>query len=173
MRTPLVAALATLFVVSTALAQQTSQPPAQQTPQPARPPAPQSWPNIKLDLTITDTYSEAPSTKTVTMLVMAGERGSIRTMNQLPNSHGLQLNMDAHVQLFPPPAAAGRIRLLLTFEYTPVQSGPQNEPRPRPAQLNESLTVVLQDGQKLMISQSADPVTDRKVTVEVTATVLR
>jgi hypothetical protein len=32
---------------------------------------------------------------------------------------------------------------------------------------------VLQDGQKLMISQSADPVTDRKVTVEVTATVLR
>jgi hypothetical protein len=174
MRTPLVAALVTLFAVATALAQQAA-PPVQQAVQstrPPTPPAPQN-PNIKLELTITDTYTQTPSTKTVTMLVLTGERGSIRTMNQLPNGPGVQLNMDAHVALFPSPAPAGRIRLLLTFEYTPVQAGPQADSRPRPAQLTESLTVVLQDGQKLMISQSADPVTDRKVTVEVTATVLR
>jgi hypothetical protein len=35
------------------------------------------------------------------------------------------------------------------------------------------LTVALRDGQKLVVSQSADPATDRKVTVEVTATILK
>jgi hypothetical protein len=175
MRTPLVAALVTLFAVTTAFAQQAPPPGPQaaQSTRPPTPPAPQNLPNIKLELTITDTYTQTPSTKTVTMLVLAGARGSIRTVNRLPNGPGVQLNMDAHVDLYPSLVPAGRIWLLLTFEYTPVQAGPQPDPRPNPAQLNESLTVVLQDGQKLMISQSADPVTDRKVTVEVTATVLR
>jgi hypothetical protein len=39
--------------------------------------------------------------------------------------------------------------------------------------MNQSLTVVLQSGKPLMISQAADPVSDRKVNVEVKATILK
>jgi hypothetical protein len=43
----------------------------------------------------------------------------------------------------------------------------------QPAEIHESLSVVLQDGKPLLVSQSADPTTDRKVTVELMATVLK
>jgi hypothetical protein len=167
MRTSILAAFFTVLVAAAAAAQEPPPPPKNP------PPAPSSFTNIRLDLTITDTYADTPSTKTVTMLVMDRARGSIRTQNRLANGPGVLLNMDAAVDLLPPPSGSGRIQLLLTFEYTPVQAEGAAETRAVPAQLTESLTVVLQDGQKLMISQSADPVTDRKVTVEVTATVLR
>lgn len=167
MRTSILAAFFTVLVAAAAAAQEPQPPPKNP------PPAPSSFTNIRLDLTITDTYADTPSTKTVTMLVMDRARGSIRTQNRLANGPGVLLNMDATVHLLPPPSGSGRIQLLLTFEYTPVQAEGAAETRAVPAQLTESLTVVLQDGQKLMISQSADPVTDRKVTVEVTATVLR
>jgi hypothetical protein len=38
--------------------------------------------------------------------------------------------------------------------------------------VNEMIAVVLDDGKPMMVTQSADPVTDRKVTVEVKATIL-
>jgi len=136
---------------------------AQQNP----PPSP-VFANIKVELTISDTYAEAPSSKTVMLLVMAGDRGMVRTSNRLSNGQGVELNVDVHTLLL----TNGAIRLGLTFEYTPAQSAAP-ESRTLPAQLNESLTVVLQDGKKLMVSQSADPATDRKVTVEVTATVIK
>ena len=46
-------------------------------------------------------------------------------------------------------------------------------PVPCPTELNQSLTVVLQSGKPMLISQAADPTSDRKVTVEVKATVLK
>ena len=126
--------------------------------------------NIRLDLTITDTYAESPSTKTVTMLIMDGQRGVIRTANRLPNGgSSVQLNVDAYADLLTD--RSGRIRLRLTFEYTPAQSTPPDARPIGPAELTESLTVVLEDGKKLVISQSADPLTARRVTVEVSAAV--
>jgi len=146
--------------------------PERQEPQAPRPQGPpRTFANIKLDLTIADTYAEAPSTRTVTMLVMDGERGSIRTSNRLPSGPPVALNVDAVASLLPD--RSGRIQLRLTFEYTPAQSAPP-ETRPiGPAELTESLTVVLEDGKTVVISQSADPLTDRKVTVSVAATVLK
>ncbi len=160
----------------------TAPPLAAQEPPPPRPqPAPAAQPrlapgssftNIKLDLTITDTYAETPSTKTVTMLVMDGERGSIRTANRLPGSGiNVALNIDAIANLVPD--GSGRIRLRLTFEYTPAQTGPPDTRPMGPAELTESLTVVVENGKELVISQSADPLTNRRVTVEVSATVLK
>jgi hypothetical protein len=166
MRTSILAALLTVFTAVPLLAQQPPQPPAQPRPTPQ----PSSFTNIRLDLTITDTYAETPSTKTVTMLVMDGERGSVRTANRLPGSGvDVQLNVDAIATLLPD--RTGRIRLRLTFEFTPAQSTPPDARPVGPAELTESLTVVLEDGKKLVISQSADPLTDRRVTVEVSATV--
>jgi hypothetical protein len=39
--------------------------------------------------------------------------------------------------------------------------------------MNQSLTVILQSGKPLIVSQAADPVSDRKVVVEVKATILK
>ena len=41
------------------------------------------------------------------------------------------------------------------------------------ATLNESVTLLLESGKGLAVTQSADPMSDRKVSVEVTATVLK
>ena len=178
MHTSVLAALVTLALTAPPAGQPDPQPvqPAQQaqpaqSPQPAQqnqPAAARGLVNIRLDLTITDTYTATPSTKTVTLLVLDGERGLVRTANRLPNGQGVQLNVDANTDVL----RTGAIRLRLTFEYTPAQTSTPDS-RMVPAELTESLTVVLQDGRKLVVSQSADPATDRKVTVEVTATVLK
>ena len=135
---------------------------------PGAQPAPRGPSNVKLDLAITDTYGGKPSKKTVSMIILLGENGRIRTANVLP-PHGFEvkLNVDAGVSVI----AGGLLRVYVTFEYTPAQVEANDATVPRPAQLNESFTVVLHDGKPLVVTQSADPVTDRRVTVELTATI--
>jgi hypothetical protein len=131
--------------------------------------------NIKLDLTITDNYAGTPAKKTVTMLIASGYNGMIRTSNRLPNGAGVSLNVDATAVLLASQVpGGGRIRVQLTFEYTPaLEQEPADTRRSLPAQLHESLTVLLEDAKALLVSQSADPATDRRVTVELMATVLK
>jgi hypothetical protein len=135
--------------------------------------------NVKLELAITDTYAGTPAKKTVTLLIANGGGGMIRTSNRLPDGSPVNLNVDCQVTVNAvtmPGRERGPdvIRASLTFAYTPAQS-PQAEgrPAPRPADLTESVTVILQDGKTTVVSQSADPATDRKVTVEVTATIIK
>jgi hypothetical protein len=176
---------------------------SQQTPPPSRvtqPAQPESSPprapglptptaNVKLDLTITDTYTGTPVKKTVSMLIMNGSSGMIRTANRLATGSNVGLNVDAAATIY----QGGLITVRVTFEYTPAQApsivNPQNReqidalrtqqaerglsPTSQPAELHESLSVVLQDGKPLLVSQSADPTTDRKVTAEVMATILK
>jgi hypothetical protein len=150
-------------------------PPTAQTPQPTR--ASSSYDssrNIKLDLTITDNYGGAPSKKTVTMVIVSGDNGMIRTLNVLPSGVPVSLNVDARASLLTGSRPeAGKIRVMVTFEYNPSlePAGDDQAGRRRPAQLHESLTVLLEDGKTLLVSQSADPATERRVTVELTATV--
>jgi hypothetical protein len=142
-------------------------------PPPAAPRAPMLSPdaaNIRLDLTIADTFSGTPVKKTVSLLVMSGRSGQIRTSNVLPGSGPVQLNVDAHVQAFP----NDLITVSLTFEYRPASNTGEPQTQGRvPPHLEESLNLLLRDGKPLLVSQSADPATDRKVTVELTATVLK
>jgi hypothetical protein len=132
--------------------------------------------NVRLDLTITDTYGESPSRKTVSLLILDGNNGMIRTSNRLPTGVDVQLNVDATAHII---ANGPAVRVEVTFEYTPAQS--DDDPaaakgmapaRSRPGRLHESITVRLTNGKPLMVSQSADPASDRKVTVELTATIL-
>jgi hypothetical protein len=39
--------------------------------------------------------------------------------------------------------------------------------------LNEQITLILVPGKPMTISQAADPVSDRRITVELTATILK
>jgi hypothetical protein len=149
------------------------------TPPPAQPPDPGLPPdaaNVRLDFAITDTYSGTPTKKTVSMLMLpGGTNSSIRTSSDVPfaegNRIGVFLNVDANVRTFP----GGLIRARVRFEYSPAPAANADSlaQAPRPANLNESLTVVLRDGKPLMVSQSADPASTRQVTVELTATVVK
>lgn len=147
-------------------------PQAPQPPQPAQavppqPPQPDSVPtqNVRMELTIGDTLGGASGTKkTVTMLVADGRNGRIRAGTPGTN---YTLNVDARAIV----RRDGRIELNLTIEYVP--DSPPTDARQRPANINESLSVLVPDGKLMMISQSADPANDRKVTVEVMATIVK
>src|SRR5262249_26592861 len=80
------------------------------------------------------------------------------------------INVDA----VPEVRSDGKIFLNLTVQYTP--DGPYialNSTQAKPADVNESFSVLLPDGKQTLLSQSADPRSDRKVTLEVTATVVK
>ena len=115
--------------------------------------------NIRLELVITDTFTGAPVKKSVSLLVLSGNSGMIRTSNS-GSGNTATLNIDAVAAAY----QNGMISTRITFEYSPAPhtEGPLAGRRSPP--LNESITVVLADGQPLIISQSADPATDRKVT---------
>ena len=121
--------------------------------------------NIRLELTITDTFTGSPVKKTVTMIVLQNNGGMIRTTSADGWSN---LNVDAVAAAY----TSGLVSVRMTFEYTPPL-GKEPTVSSRPPRLNESITVVLQDGKALMVSQSADPATDRKVTADLTATILK
>jgi hypothetical protein len=160
-------------------------PSVQGKPAPAEPASPVDAPNVRLELRITDNYSGTPTEKTVSMLVLSGRQGRVRTSNMVPSDRPelqgivhndpnfgrelVQLNVDAFATV----VSQGHVQAHVTFEYRPAPAPGQAGPRFLPSTLNESLHIMLKSGQPLVVSQSADPTTDRKVTVELTATILK
>ena len=150
-------------------------------PSPAELAAPSGQPvNIKLDLTITDQLaSGAPAKKTVSMIVADRYSGSIRSIG---NSVRATLNVDATPQIL----QNGNVRLQLGLEYNPRQpttapekvKGPNGEVLELPrdeggSSLNQRVVIVLEPNKPLMLSQAADPLSDRKITVEVRVSLLK
>ena len=66
-----------------------------------------------------------------------------------------------------------RISLNLGLEYIPRAEGRQEEMTPGMASWSERLSLILESGKSMIVSQAADPTSDRKITVEVTATILK
>jgi hypothetical protein len=128
--------------------------------------------NIKVDLTLTDQRAGAqPIKRTITVLAADGYTGSIRTSSQVVQVGVVPLNVDASPTLI----ADGKIRLQLGLQY--------DWPAPAEAagargtvvstSLHDQLMMILENGKGMIVAQSADPVGDRQVTVEVKATILR
>jgi hypothetical protein len=142
---------------------------AQAKPAPA-PPAPTT--NIRIELTITDQRgTAAPVSKIITMTMVDNGFGRIRTGGDVRTPLGFRpvtLNVDAQ----PRGLRDGKIRVDLTIEYRPTAAESDTEQSTTPT-INESIAVLLEDGKSVLISQSADPATDRKVKVEVKATILK
>jgi hypothetical protein len=135
--------------------------------------------NVQIELTIADqSGSGSPAKKTVSMLVadstMGRIRASARARQMEPSKDtgfvGTGLNVDARPQLL----ENDRIMLELTIEYSPLLTGTGlDKVMQSPTELNESIRVILTNGKPVVISQAADPLTDRKITVEVKATIVK
>ena len=181
-------ALAALLVTSAAgstLAQTRTPPPpapAPRTPPPAAPAAPaperprrESQPvNVKVDLTLTDQRGGAQAIKrTVTVLAADGFTGSIRTQSSVVGAgNPVPLNVDASPTLL----ADGKIRLGVNLQYdwpVPITNDALVRGTVTSTSLHDQLMLILENGKAMIVAQSADPVGDRQVTVEVKATILK
>jgi hypothetical protein len=149
-------------------------PPAAAPAAPERPRREGQAVNIKVEFTITDQRGGAPPTKRTLSLIVADERtGFIRTQASAYRMSEIPLNVDASPSLL----SDGKIRLGFNLQYdwpAPIEQGKEipvgSVTR---TTLHDSLTLILESGKAMVAAQSADPIGDRQVTVEVKATVLR
>jgi len=175
-----------------ALAQQTEKAPepqvAPRTPRPAQAPQPGATPavqpptlvqmgqpiNVKVEVTITDQRGSMPVVKkTVTVVTADGMNGFIRSMANFSSLGNVPLNIDVAPQIL----ADGKIRLRVNLEYdlpaTMGQAESNAERIPRVTQIRENLAVIVENSREIIAAQSADPISDRQVTIGIKATTLR
>jgi hypothetical protein len=133
--------------------------------------------NVQVELSLTDQLgAQAPEKKTVSMIVSSGNWGKIRSEATVYPAGEPPYPVLLHVDARPFVSIDGPVQLELTLVYSPIKSAgdiKEISSRQRPSGINQSQTVILQSGKPVVISQAADPVSDRKVVVEVKATVLK
>ena len=152
----------------------TPPPEKQETPKPSAEPSTRvgQLANVRLEVTITDQRASGqPTTKTVSLTLADRANGRIRTSGDIRTPQGyrpITLNVDAHPEF----TRDGRVRAQITLEYRPAVGEATTEEQAMTA-ISETFAVILDDGKALVVSQSADPYTDRRVRVEVKATILK
>jgi hypothetical protein len=117
---------------------------------------------VRIELTIADQQgADEPVRKTLAMVVADGAQGSIR------NASGPRgpITVDAR-----PVVTGDSIRLTVKVNYE-LRDGAGRQRLG--ALLNQQVTVVLAPGRPLTVSQAADPGSNRRIGVEVTATIVR
>jgi len=135
--------------------------------------------NLALEFTITDQMgTSAPVKKTVLMNVADGESGRIRTNADVPRKNNpgsssfsfmsVPLSIDAR-----PEIEGTKIRLSASLDYQLFSDSPAADLPGGKTSISQMVTSILSDGVRTILSQSADPLTDRKVTLEVKATILK
>ena len=143
-----------LCVGATAHAQQEAQP---TPPQPAQR---NDDINVRYEIRILEEGGPAPSTtKTVSMTATLLEVSAVRAQGS---------RNELNVVVTPTRLLDERVRTKIGIEYTP-QSG-QGAGL---LNLRQTVNVWLESGTPMVVSQAADPLSDRRLTVEVTATVLK
>ena len=201
-RVVLVFLFVTCAAITAASSQPTPQPaktPALEPAQPPPPTAPAVAPpsrrgqlaNVKVEVTITDQLSSRPPVvKTLSVIVADMRQGMVRTDSEAPrhaSGEGATQVVPLHVDARPTIEEGGKIRLGLALTYTLLgkieldlsgltdsQKVAVSRQAPlAPTNVRENLDLVLDNGKPMVVAQSADPLTDRKITVEVRATALR
>jgi hypothetical protein len=136
--------------------------------------------NVKIDFTITDQRAGAAAIKRMLTLIVADDRtGSIRSQSSVYQMGDVPLNVDASPTLL----NDGKIRLGFNLQYdwpalpegqsTNAQQGQMPRGTVLKTTLHDSVTLILENGKPMIAAQSADPIGDRQVTVELKATVLK
>jgi hypothetical protein len=120
-----------------------------------------------VETTISESGGNAPPVKkTVTAVAGDGFDASVREI-ATPPVGPTSLNVDASPTIL----SNGKIRVRVTLQYAAGQSQPA-EQRVR-TDIRQTLVLNLENGKPLVISEASDPLSDRRVTVEVTATILK
>jgi hypothetical protein len=119
--------------------------------------------NVRVEISITDQGAAQPAKKTVALVVADGANGYIRSQG----NEGLRINVDARPNVAP---SGNAVRLQFGIEYNPQQANP---PGQAGSSLSQQMAVHLESGKPMQISQSADPLSDRRVGIEVKATILK
>jgi hypothetical protein len=150
---------------------------APEPPSPPRPAAPAA--NIRFDVTITDTGGAKPVTKTLSLTVgNYNNNGSIRSVAQVPvpsanpngNPFGPQTPIPLNVDVRNVTSVDNNaVRANVLVEYQPYVP----EAKSQPGGITASAQTIFFDGRKTQILVTSDPISDRKTTIEVTATILK
>lgn len=185
----------TAVLTATLAAAQTAAPAAPAAPPetkkaPAAKTAPEPAPlpvNIKIDVSITDQSGNGPAAKKLVTMIASDRqstivRSSATVSVKIPNlgpgptsysNRNVQINVDARPSIVA--KEPNKVSVAFGLEYLPT--GPrvsaQEEMEPGMTSWNERLSVILESGKPMIVSQAADPTSDRKITVEITATILK
>jgi hypothetical protein len=156
----------------------------EQETRPSAKPAESAQPvNVRIELTILDqSGSGEPAKKVVTMHVADRTNGFVRTSGRVLTKEGwrdVTINVDARPRILS--TKEGAIQIDLNFEYRPISSatapgaipGSQAEASASQTGAIERISTILESGKPLLISQAADPSSDRRISVEMKATILR
>lgn len=175
MLTRTLAALTFLLVLAgSASARQTtpSQQPAE-TPAAKAPSPPMARHNVKLEVRILDQPEGAePVRRNITMILADRRPGRVRTGgNALVGGSRIDvaLNVDATASILDD----NRINVDLVLDYAPRPAGTSATNGSHPARLSQRLTTLIVPGKPMVMSEASDPITERLITVEVTATILK
>jgi hypothetical protein len=175
LRRILITVVATTVMVTAAQAQQTPPAATKQEKPAAPPPAPPVGlpKNVRIELTINDQAGPGESAKrTVSMIVADRKSGSIRSVGQVVLQSGryaVILNVDATPVII----ENDRMRLDIGIEYAPKPGSENASSGEGRSTLNERLGLLVDSGKPMLISQAADPTSDRRISVELTATILK
>jgi hypothetical protein len=141
--------------------------------------------NVKVEFTITDQVgSKPPVKKTMTMVVADRESSRIRTNVEFSyalarkNDKGEPANTGTQRGLAPlsvdvsPVIEGNKVRLEFSIEYSAADMDADGNLGSKTT-VSERLAAVLDSGVPLVVAQSSDAYSDRKVTVEIKATILK
>ena len=158
-----VMALCLAMVVTSGISAQQPTPQPQKAVDAAAPARPfPGTQNVRIEVTITDQRDGAPSAPKIISMILT-DRDPGRMRSGTGRNDGM-LNVDVRPEV----TRENRVKMSLTLEYRPPMTG-EKEMVP----LTQSLTMLLDDGKPLTVSQSADPGSNRSVKVEVKATMLK
>lgn len=181
-KTRLVFAVALCMAIAAPAAAQL--PPANNAVPPAAVSAPQQnevapFANVRLDLTILDQMATgAPARKTVTMYIADRSIANVRTTGRILTREGWRdvlINVDARPTVIRGKNDAVRVDLGLEYRPMAAQSSPaptnMQEANVQPTALKQNVVTILDSGKPILISQAADPSSDRRISVELKATI--
>lgn len=137
--------------------------------------------NVRIEVTITDQRpGEAPIHKTVGLVLADRTNGMVRSVASYRNVGDVPLNVDAEAVLVDNNRNQVFVQIGLDYRLPGIgteagQTAPEKGQMQfiQTTQIRESIRVILENEKPVVVSESADPITDRKVRVEVKATILR
>lgn len=126
--------------------------------------------NIRVEVKVTEQVGSKPEhSKQLSLTTADGESAQIRIQPEVATAGPVlsaPFSVDAHPRLID----ANRLLLGLSIDYNVVDAtsdrGARNQVRSRQE-------VVLESGRPLVVSESTDPMTERRVTIVVTATIVK